>query len=319
MDFTKCYNILEVLEASSMLQFDYIQKECIKFIIRSWLDKETWLPTSNVADKLGLSDLKRKTKALALWNFSEVRKTEHFLHLTPDEVIAYLNDDRLRTTEGEFEVFEAGVNWIELRPDERLFYSLPLLRLVRFKAMDNFDISNMLHFTSVRDTPQAELIVQCVLEIKDGVLNVSCESCNPPVPEDLDVSLESGKSSPLPTGMFFKSLKRKRRTTSHCTCFDNTTIKIAQELLDREVRCLPLIPCIAASLPTTPVISIEPLSPRQKSKQKTKLPYLFHFDGETLVPFIHLTKVDEGFSEAVGFKVVIKGKSFLYNICFQVQ
>lgn len=305
LDFTKCQNVLEVLEASCMLQFDFIQKECIKFIICSWLDEETWLLTSNIADKLGLSELKHKTKTLALWNFSEVRKTEHFLYLSPEEVVEYLSDNRLRTTEGEFEVFEAGVNWIEFSPDDRLFYTLPLLKVVRFKDMETFDIRNMLHFTSVKDTPQAELIVECILEMKDGLLNQSCETCNPPALEDLESGLESGKSSPLPTGIFFRSLKRKRRTTSHCTCFDNTTVKIAQEILEKEARCLPLIPCVGASFPFNPPQSVE--SPRMKFRQKKKWPYMFQWNGEQLVPFIHLSKIDEGLTEAMGYKVVIKG------------
>lgn len=306
VDFTKSENILDILEATSMLQFDNLQKDCIKYITSSWLDKETWLPTANIADKLGLTELKKKTKTLALWNFSEVRKTEQFLYLSSDEVIEYLNDDKLRTTEGEFEVFEAGVNWIEFSPEDRLFYSVPLLKAVRFKDIEAFDIRNMLHFSSVKDTPQAELIVECILEMKDGILNQNCESCNAPVFDDQD-SIESGKSSPLPTGVFFRNLKRKRKNTSHCTCFDNTTVKTAQELIDKDVRCLPLIPCVAASFPFSTQTSIE--SPRQKFREKNKWPYMFEWDGSQLVPFIHLSKIDEGPAEAMGYKVVIKGKA----------
>jgi len=303
IDFSKSSNILQVLETSCMLQFNKLQNECMKYIVCSCLNKETWLLTANVADKLGLIDLKLKTKTLALWNFTEVRKTEYFLYLSPDEIIEYLSDDRLRTTEGEFEVFEAGVNWIEFNPDDRLFYSLPLLRTVRFKEMESFDIRNMLHYTSVKDTPQAELIVQCILEMKEGVLNHSCEACNLPEVEEQD-TVEPGKSSPLPTSMFFKNLKRKRRTTSHCSCFDDITVKTSHELLDKGRRRLPLVPCVAASFPLCSTTPDE--TPRLKLRKKNKWPYVFQWDGTNLVPLVHLSKIDEGPAEAMGYKVVVK-------------
>ncbi|XP_054261491.1 kelch repeat and BTB domain-containing protein 3-like isoform X2 [Macrosteles quadrilineatus] len=303
VDFTRASNVLHILETTCMLQFGRLQNECIQFIVCSWLNKETWLITANLADKLGLTDLKKKTQTLALWNFSEVRKTEHFLYLTADEVFDYLSDDRLRTTVGEFEVFEAGVNWIEYSPEDRLFFSLLLLRTVRFKDLKPFDIRNMLHYSSVKDTPQAEIIIQCILEMKDGLLNQSCEACNTPEFEEQSTT-DSEKTSPMPTAIFFKNLKRKRRTTSHCTCFDDTTVKTCHEFLDKEPRCLPLIPCVAASFPFKSTTPDE--SPRLKLRRKNKWPYIFHWDGENLVPFIHLSKIDEGPAEAMGYKVSVK-------------
>lgn len=296
--------------AASMLQFDFMLNLCTGYIQSTWMDKDMWLTIANLADKLSLTDLKRTAKTLALWYFSEVRKTEQFLCLSFEEIIDYLNDDTLRTVEGEFEVFEAGVTWIEHSPDDRLFHSIPLLKAVRFKQVEPFDIRNMLHFSSVKDTPQAELIVECILEIINGVLNQKCETCNPPLVDDQD-SVDSGQSSPLTSGVFFKQLKKKQRTTSKCTCFDNQTMETAKELVNREGRCLPLVPCVVASFPSSLQVRTHFLSPRQIVGQKNKRPFVFQWDGTKLSPFVHLKKIDQGLAGPVGYTVVTKGKVIL--------
>lgn len=327
VDFTKCESILEVLEASCMLQFDSVQDECIKFIISSWLDQETWLPTAAVADKLGLIKLQHKAKMLALWNFSEVRKTQSFLTLTHDELSEYLNNDKLRIKESEFEIFEAVVTWIENSPEERLFYSIPLLSAVRFRDISTFDIKSMFHYSVIQDTPQAELILECLLEIRNGTLNQSCEACNTIV-DDADVmdscrnhhssvsSSSSCQNSPVSSSrsrhnsfssacnFVVRSTKRKRRTTSHCTCYDPTTISSAENLLVKGPRVLPLVPCVVANIPVKSSDIIH--SPRQKWREKSKQPYLFFWDGKQPVPFLHLEKIDQGPAEAMGYKVVTK-------------
>lgn len=332
IDFTKCESILDVLEASCMLQFDSIRDACIKFIISSWLDQETWLPTAALADKLGLTKLQHKAKMLALWNFSKVRRTQSFLSLEYEELFEYLNNDKLRVQESEFEVFEAVVTWIENSPEERLFHSIPLLSVVRFKEISTFDIKSMFHYSVIQDTPQAELILECLLEIQNGTLNQSCEACNTVV-DDIDVfessrnrhssvsSSSSCQNSPVSSSrsrqnsfssacnFVIRSTKRKRRTTSHCTCFDPTTITSAENLLVSGPRMLPLVPCVAANIPVKSS-DITP-SPRQKWKEKSKQPYLFFWDGKKPVPFLHLEKIDQGPAEAVGYKVITKGNIYL--------
>lgn len=327
VDFTKCESVLDMLEASCMLQFDTIRDTCIKFIISSWLDQETWLPTSAVADKLGLTKLQHKAKMLALWNFSEVRKTQSFLSLAHDELLVYLNNDKLRVKESEFEVFEAVVTWIENCPEERLFHSIPLLSTVRFRDISTFDIKSMFHYSVVQDTPQAELILECVLDIRSGTLNQSCEACNTVV-DDTDVmessrdrhssvsSSSSCQNSPVSSNrsrhnsfssacnFVVRSTKRKRRTTSHCTCFDPTTIASAENLLVKGPRTLPLVPCVVANIPVKSSDIVH--SPRQKWKEKSKQPYIFFWDGKKPVPFLHLEKIDQGPAEPVGYKVIIK-------------
>lgn len=322
-DFSQCSIILDVLETCCMLQFDIVRDICVQFIIDHWMDYKTWLSVVTVTYKLGLLDVKNKAQSLALWNFSIVKKTESFLDLSPDELINYLNDDRLHVTEGEFEVFEAGCNWIDKNPDERLFYALNILKTIRFKEMSTFDIKSMLHYSSVRDTPQSELIIECILEIRDGVLNQSCEACNimiededkeknaPDSPQSLHNSFSSS-SSFNSSFRFMKSFKRKRRTTSQCSCFDTCTITTAQSLLEKEQRVLPLIPCFVGSVPFKDYKQDPEWTPRKSLTPKNKWPYLFQWNGSTPVPFLHLTKIDEGLSEAVGYKVLVKGKKFHY-------
>uniref|UniRef100_A0A1B6EGB5 BTB domain-containing protein n=4 Tax=Clastoptera arizonana TaxID=38151 RepID=A0A1B6EGB5_9HEMI len=319
-DFTKCSKILNVLETSCMFQFNSIRDQCIEFIVNHWMDCNTFLSVKSVANKMGLLDLQNMAESLALWNFKEVKKTDTFLDLSTDELISYLDDDRLNVTDSEFEVFEAGCNWIDKNPDERLFFSLNILKTIRFKYMSTFDIKSMLHYSSVRDTPQSELIIECIYDIRNDVLNESCVVCNAVEDDDRGDRPESPHSpisfSPSSSFKFIRSFKRKRRTTSQCSCFDTCTVMTAQKLLDRNKRMLPMVPCFVGVLPMKNKDLDDDWTQRNLVNErisvndKNKCPYIFQWNGSEPDPIIHLSKIDDGPTGAIGFKVVVKDFNF---------
>lgn len=65
-------DILDVLQAASMLQFSQLQKSCEDIMMRHWLSADRCLVTATKADLLSLPKLYQKAFSLALWNFHEV-------------------------------------------------------------------------------------------------------------------------------------------------------------------------------------------------------------------------------------------------------
>jgi hypothetical protein len=168
VDILKSNDILSVLQASSMLQFESIQKTCVEMIVHQCLTVSTCLQTMLIADELDLITLHHKAQALALWEFSEAKETDAFLELPIDYVEKYLQNDGLNITQGEFEVFEAGLSWLQDKPEERKGYVLRILECIRFADIPLSDIKTMLLYPVISENKEYVQIVQCVIGIKEG-------------------------------------------------------------------------------------------------------------------------------------------------------
>ncbi|XP_075222936.1 kelch repeat and BTB domain-containing protein 8-like [Lycorma delicatula] len=301
LDFSKCDNVLALLETSCMLQFDKIKDKCIKYMMNHWLCEDNLLPTVLLADKLGLVELHKKTKAMSLWMFSKIKETQSFLDVSPEFIIEYLDNKNLRTTKGEFEVFEAVIIWVEYNLEDRLFYTLQLLSVIRFQDISSFDLKNMIFYTMIKDTPQAELMIECLLKLREDKLNKDCEIC---FNNDLDENCDELPQSPSSGSV----TKRKRRITARCTCLDPTTIEAAKKLLVKKSRTLSLMPCIVASVSAVNqfINCDSPSVIKGRVKEKTGKPYVYCWNGEDLSPVIYLSKIDEGPTEAVGYRTICK-------------
>jgi len=81
VDILKSDDILSVPQASSMLQFESIQKICVEMVVHQCLTVSTCLQTIVIADELDLITLHPKAQALALWEFSQAKETDAFLEL----------------------------------------------------------------------------------------------------------------------------------------------------------------------------------------------------------------------------------------------
>lgn len=65
-------DVLVVLQAAVMLQFERLQALCEEQVLNKWLTTESCLVTISTADQLSLNRLHRKASAFALWHFPEV-------------------------------------------------------------------------------------------------------------------------------------------------------------------------------------------------------------------------------------------------------
>ncbi|XP_033608877.1 uncharacterized protein LOC111868261 isoform X2 [Cryptotermes secundus] len=168
VDILKSNNILSVLQASNMLQFESIQKTCVEMIVHQWLSVSTCLQTMVTAEELDLMTLHHKAQALALWEFSKVKETDAFLELPVGYIEKYLGNDGLNVTQGEFEVFEAGLCWLQDKPEERKECVLRILDCVRFADIPLSDIKTMLLYPVIGENTEYVQIVQSIIYIKGG-------------------------------------------------------------------------------------------------------------------------------------------------------
>ncbi|XP_039277767.1 kelch-like protein 6 [Nilaparvata lugens] len=293
--------VLELLEASSMYQFESIQEECISYIINHWLSDENVLQVMFTADKLSLTNLYKKTKIMSYWNFSQIRSTDSFLDMNLECLLKYLDSDYLRSV-SEFEVFEAVCTWLNHAFEERVFNTYELLSVVRFGLCSEFDLNSMKYYSLISETPQAVLIVDYLIKLKQDRAG-DCEACV----LNKQCSSAAGEDEALSPG---SRLKRKRAVSLRCTCTDATTVETANKLLVKGPRTLPLAPCVVANLrlesQECASESSSSMSTSKFMKQKLVSPFLFYWDGTALKPEILLTKIDEGPCEAIGYRTVCK-------------
>ncbi|KAK7864722.1 hypothetical protein R5R35_013610 [Gryllus longicercus] len=378
-DILKSNEILSLLQASSMLQFEGVQEICVNVIIQEWLSVDTCLQTMATAHVLDLISLYRKARALAFWEFSTVKTTSAFFDLSIDALENYLGDDGLNTKQGEFEVFDAGLSWLQEDPESRKQYILRILACVRFSDMSASDIRTMFLYPNVNEDQKALNTLLYVLKIKEG--NISCSSKKTSRnSDDSQAAEEQGKcAAESPTssesnkheksnkccycsleccGCICRGLRRHssssafsniENSTNHRrnsnglgsrhknsfsknhslssskegSCNKSSTsdqdkastneeenetevIHRALQLLSKPQRQLPFVACVIGHKSDS--IPKDKFMPRTKS-------YAIYFDEKLKqpVPFIYLTKINDGPMEPTGYKVISKGQD-LYVI-----
>ncbi|RZF41395.1 hypothetical protein LSTR_LSTR000109 [Laodelphax striatellus] len=293
--------VLDILEASCMYQFESIQEKCISYIISHWLSNENVLQALFTADRLSLINLHKKARIMSYWNFSEIRLTESFLNMNIECLVKYLDSDYLRAT-SEFEVFEAVCTWLNHAFEERVFHTYELLSVVRFGLCSGFDLNSMKYYSLISETPQAVLIVDFLIRLKQNGAG-DCEACI----LNKECGSVAGDDEALSPASRFK---RKRSVSLRCTCADAITVEAANKLLVKGPRTLPLVPCVVANkrLPSLANVAdgSSSMSTSKVMKQKLVSPFVFYWDGTTLRPEILLSKIDEGPCEAIGYRTVCK-------------
>jgi hypothetical protein len=123
-------NPLPLFEMSLVLQFDFEKAACEKHIKNSWLTEKTALAVMLTSDKLGLTDMYRLSRGVALYNFSKVKYTNNFVELSFDQMFNYLDDPHLNT-KGELEVFDAMLKWISYDYNNRLDACIDMIQSIR--------------------------------------------------------------------------------------------------------------------------------------------------------------------------------------------
>ncbi|XP_069689017.1 kelch-like protein 38 isoform X1 [Periplaneta americana] len=346
VDILKSNDILSVLQASSMLQFESVQKICIDMIVHQWLTVSTCLQTMIIADELDLITLKHKAQALALWEFAQVKDTDTFFELTIDYLEKYLRNNGLNTTEGEFEVFEAGLYWLQDRLSERKEHVRKILNCVRFVDISPSDITSMLLYPVISEDEECAQILQCIICIKEETVfdvfdsDVQTQTSTSSTRIDSEVLLEE-ENSWVPEQKKAEVCSLLNNCCSCCSVtkaastpeddrsvdvhscdhvrFSSETFMNAKQLLSVSSRSLPVFPCVVGHkmcrLSSKRKISEDDMETEKVIDNNGK-PYLIYFQEEKAqypIPFLHLSKANEGPLEPTGYKIVCKGQD-LYMI-----
>jgi hypothetical protein len=371
IDILKSNDILSVLQASSMLQFESIQKTCVEMIVHQWLSVSTCLQTMAIAEELDLITLHHKAQALALWEFSQVKETDAFLELPIGYIEKYLGNDGVNAAQGEFEVFEAGLCWLQDKPEERKECVLRILDCIRFADVPLSDIKTMLLYPVIGENTDYVQIIQCIICIMEGKhpeeifciaesdakTVTSRDSLQMDVEELLDGEMNSASEQKKAKQCSCSSKKDKVQMyvlnsccccctsvkditipvkdseliveTSHSTNseileedqvrFTASTIMVARRLLSTPSRTLPLLPCVVGHKREWIDFQRRGSNDDNKGEKITAgggKPYIIYYQkGKTQhpVPFLHLSKADEGPLEPTGYKVICKGKCLHKN------
>lgn len=122
-------NVQNLMCASNLLQLTSVKQACVEFLHRV-LHPSNCLGIRSFADTFCCGDLVEAAGVFAMKNFSDVSKSEEFLRLDPDELLALISSDELNVRTEE-EVFEAVLSWTEKEVDERKDFLPELLKNVR--------------------------------------------------------------------------------------------------------------------------------------------------------------------------------------------
>ncbi|XP_066938881.1 kelch-like protein 30 [Macrobrachium rosenbergii] len=168
---TGTYNIpsdctLALLQTAAMLQFTDIQLACEREVFRS-LSCESCLEIYAVTASLGLSNIAKSARTIALWNFCKIITTPKYLQLSLEAMVEYLSDPSLFTgPNGEWTVWEAINTWIEENEEERVIHIKELLTCLDFKSLSADDISNMLFYNVICENDELVQILEGIRKYK---------------------------------------------------------------------------------------------------------------------------------------------------------
>ncbi|PSN54654.1 hypothetical protein C0J52_01082 [Blattella germanica] len=347
VDILKSEDILSVLQASSMLLFETIQKSCIDLIVHDWLNISTCLQTMITAYELGLASLHHKAKALALWEFSQVKNTGPFMELNVDQLVKYISSDGLNVTDGEFEVLEGALNWLQHQPLHRKEYIKQILECIRFSEVSASDIRTILLYPIFKENLDCFQILKYIICIKEGkYVNDRTSDFETHSSTNLVKDDENDKH----TGSKQKKSKicvcpHMQVNEERCSILNNCSncctdiqepiiasveqeshiaenneyvsfkaeiISAGRRLLGMPCRSLPLVPCVVGhKIEGTGLQQMEiGQDRRQQSVTDRGKAYIIYFqekESKSPLPFLQITKPSVGPQELKGYKVICKG------------
>lgn len=344
----QCVEVLAVLQAAAMLQFQRLQQMCEEFMVQRWLSPETCLMTAATADRLSLTKLYNKASALALWQFCEVRNTQEFLDLPLTRLDQYLKQDALSlgSSEDEFQVFEAVCWWLEHKMVERKPDTLKALSCVRMNFISVSEIQSMFNYACIQHREDAQDLLRCILSIKEGRQFVIFDKCQEEIKKEPSNSLEDSKNlqscfshtSPIVDSVDTDSISEENlveicgtgtaqvemepKVGRLAEKFSETTVKLSRNILAQPSRQVATVACvighykvennsIADEENSSPPPSFEHSKKNKKEKARNLLPFVFYWDpnkSEKLVPLMPLGKLDQGPTEPIGYAVLSKGQ-----------
>lgn len=130
----------ELLAAADLFQVTEVVEACCSFLKREF-HPTNCLGIMNLAEAFSCLDLSTAARTFSQRNFIEVVKQEEFLDLSIDSLLKLLSSEYI-CIEHEFQVFEAGLNWILHNPSERRQSLVQILECIRFPLIQPTKLFN---------------------------------------------------------------------------------------------------------------------------------------------------------------------------------
>ncbi|XP_047216369.1 kelch-like protein 38 [Girardinichthys multiradiatus] len=125
-------NVLHLMQAASMLQYGRLFEACSCFL-QAQLRPDNCLSMIRLSDMMDCDSLREKAKKMAIKSFTDVSLSEDLYELSLQELMEYLDDDRLCAEEEQ--VFETLVAWIHHDPISRHGTISNLFKKVRLRHL----------------------------------------------------------------------------------------------------------------------------------------------------------------------------------------
>lgn len=221
-------NILLVLQASCMLQFDRIQNICLERVTEM-LRLDNCIKIWMVTEQLSLRPIFLKAKLLALQEFMEINDSDTLLELNLDQILDYLGNIFLNT-QSEIIVFQICMKWwyeqSEHFTGESTEILLRLLSCLDFNDMNTSDIDEIMVYPDINNNNELLEILTGVKKLRRGELisemnsyvqeksKLLCQSksrlspCYPAILVYSNQSVDRGHT--FPPNIILDKFKRKR-------------------------------------------------------------------------------------------------------------
>ena len=138
-------NVCDVLAVASQLQLNEIVEYSKKFLIGN-ISAQNCLTFLAVAEKFDLQEVVGVCNKFVLENFDAVSQLPKFTDISKEQLCNYLSDDRLKTCNGEIDVYRATLKWFETNgsvkgSDKDSSDLADLVQHVRFPLISNGTLS----------------------------------------------------------------------------------------------------------------------------------------------------------------------------------
>lgn len=230
------HNVHRALEAAAMFQFDAVRDACVEYL-RSKLCPANCLGVMLLTDALGLTDLYRRAREMAFWEFELVGQKCEVLDLQRPALETYLSHDGLRI-DSELGVFECVERWVMHSPEERAADFLSLLGTVRFRDVTQRELLAVMRSMLVKNNPHCLVLLGKVQALKKNNGSAKCQSCPPSSPS----LLSSVTSLSFFNTDFSRGLKEPK------DCGDGEWVRMAQQLVSLPSRSIPMVPVVVGYL-----------------------------------------------------------------------
>ena len=139
-------NVCDVLAVASQLQLNEIVEHSKRFLVTN-ISAQNCLPFLSVAEKYDLQEVLGVCNKFFLENFDTVSQLPKFTDISKEQLCTYLSDDRLKTSNGEIDVYRATLKWFEAYrsvkgSDKDSSDLADLMQYVRFPLIPNDTLSD---------------------------------------------------------------------------------------------------------------------------------------------------------------------------------